>query len=700
MNMRHARRGKPARPDTKLWAPVTIAILGHRSAGKTSLAELLLQTARVTRTVGSVDQGTSLLDWSPLARRHRMTCRLATAWFDHAERAMVLVDTPGTSGLRHEQALAHHVADAAILVADAGEGVQLGTTLPADRAEPRPVFAVVTKLDRLTHRDPEGLQPIVAALDERVGGRVVPLQLPWFDPDGSLQGLLDVLGQRALRYADDASGLFSPEPLPPAQIPVVALARERLAEAVALTDDALLDQYLEDLELDHSSLTQGLSRAIASGAIVPLMLSSAAAHVGAGPLLDGLAAWCPAARPARVRDADGGVGELPASGRFVAEVVARQRDGDGQPVTWLKIWSGVAGRGEWRTADGRSVRVQKLYRIRGPRRATVAAPAAGALVATWEAADLPIGTTLTDGAACTVVRPQPPPPQVTWVLAGAHRERLHQEVQAVAAEDEALVFTEGDGAICLGGVSEAHLRMAVELIEERVGFEVLVDVPPVQYREVPRGRIADVEATHELRGAHGLATEYARCVLSVGPRPMNGGVAGLQFSDASSIDEEDLPERFRPAIREGCERALGRGPTAGFPVIGVDVELTGGDYNAMCSTEEHFFEAGSRGLRAALERCGTMLVEPWHEIRVECPQDVVGEVMSDLSAHRGRVRGLEVQSDVATIEATAPFRELRRYGPRLDALTSGRGRFYTGKERFEPVPDELVDEAIGSSRGG
>ena len=278
MNMRNTARGKASAREraATAWQPGTVVLLGHRSCGKTSLGELILQATRVTRQVGSVDARTSLLDWSEEEHKLGMTCALSTAWFEHAGAELVLIDTPGAPSLAHEQVRGLHVSDGAVLVVDAAQGVERGTEVAITRlAEgPWPTWVVVSKIERLVGELDDlvlGLDAAFAAgsTEGRRPPRVVPLHLPLWDADGSLQGLVDVLNEQILRYADDASGSFSPEPVPRALEPAVARARDLIAEAVALTDDELLEQYLEDLELSEADLEEGLARAVASGQAPP-----------------------------------------------------------------------------------------------------------------------------------------------------------------------------------------------------------------------------------------------------------------------------------------------------------------------------------------------------------------------------------------------------------------------------------------------
>ena len=475
--------------------------------------------------------------------------------------------------------------------------------------------------------------------------------------------------------------------------------------------DELLESYLEDLELSEPDLREGLQRAIASGDLIPVVLTSAHQHVGAEPLLDVMVRSRPPYRLPHVRDEDGASEELPKGTGFVGEVVARQRTRDGDPVTWIKVWSGTPPNGKWAVLlpDGppaserprKEVRVRKLYRIRGPRRATAPSPGRGALVAVFESLDVAVGTTLTDGTRLQVIGPRPPSAQAAWWVRGplAAAEAFQRSLERVVEADVGLslrwnaVF----GATLLCGASDGHLKLAVQRVSEACGYAVTTELPPVAYVEVPAEEVAAIRAVHEVRGEHGLVSEFGSCEIAL--RPRHGDVSmgtPLRFLDHAD-DEEELPSRFRPAIGEGSEQALQNGPLAGYPVAGVEVCLVGGAYDILCSTEEHFREAGRKAMRTALAHAGTRLFEPWCEVDIQAPQVSLGELLADLAAHRGRVVGMEVVGDTAELKAHCPYREMRTFSGRLQALTAGRGTFVLEETHHEPVPEHLVAEAIEAS---
>jgi elongation factor G len=243
----------------------------------------------------------------------------------------------------------------------------------------------------------------------------------------------------------------------------------------------------------------------------------------------------------------------------------------------------------------------------------------------------------------------------------------------------------------LGGASPEHLDRALEWLKSRWGLSVRAEYPPVAYREAPVSPIVGIQGAFR-RAEDGPNGTVTSCVLDVEPLPQG---EGFEFEDG--VDDFDLVKPFAGAIEEGVRRGLRQGPLAGYPVVGLRVRCAGGELDVLESTDEHFRGAGERAIRAALERVGTRLLEPWHRVEVRIPADAVGVVLSELSARRGRIQGLEVNGASARISCECPIRELRTFGQRLHALTGGRGDFSSRPSVYDVLPQNLVKDAMAAS---
>ena len=674
----------------------TFALAGHRSSGKTSTGDLLLHATGVTRVPGRVDDGTSLLDHDPEARRRRLTLGLSFAWMEWKDRVFHLVDTPGSEGLGHDRALALAGADAMVLVVGGPDGLQVGGERALEEADRSaiPRLALINRMDR-----PVDVAARLAELEAVSVAKPVAVQLPIY-ADGRFCGVVDVLGRRALLYDAASPGTLATAPIPDDQRESADVAWERLVEAVALTDDALLERYMEDLELPVELVREGLARAVRGARLMPVAYASTALGIGAEPLLELIASTFPSpATRKRVRavDVEGEDVDVDLEGGFVAQHLASCFDQDGKLYHVLRVWGGhPPRRGAWVHGEtGAVARVQKLYQIRGPRAAQARYDGPGSIVATWDPLPGRPGDTWTDGPRLVVGSPARPAPMTSWLLSTRDvlPARLAAALAGLESVDAALEIGPCDltGAPVLAGIDADHLDRAVTLLRDRFGVHVEASLPPIAYRETPSGAVHGVAGIHQ-RMSDGEVSEFGSCSVDLAPQsPADGN----WFRDDSGDDQ--IPEKFRPSIGEGVRRGLLHGPLAGYPVIGAGVRCTTGDYDILQSTGDHFRLAGERAVHLALERAGTRLLEPWCTLEVRVPSGEIGLVIAEVAARRGRIHGLEMDGREARVVADCPQRELRSFAPRLQAITAGRGRFMSRHSHYDALPQPLVKEAVAAS---
>ncbi len=682
-----------------------MALAGHRSAGKTSLAEALLQAAGVTRTVGRVRDGSALLDFLPIERRRGLSLQPSFAWLDWGDTRLHLIDTPGSDAATHARRMAVAAADALVVVVDLAEGPQLGAELALAEAAALgiPRWIVLTRMDRTT--DP---QPALSALRSLLGAPAVPVLLPAWGPTGAPLGVWSLWdGCWHPSGAPDAAA-----PLPTADGPEVdgrPAAWEVLSEAVAATDDALLERYLEDFALAPPVVRDGLVAATRRGALVPVLFANADPLVGVRPLLDALVTWTPTARerpPVPGWDADGEPLEVTAADRFVAQWVATQRDDEGELVRILRVWSGEAPpSGLWTHGPtGAPARVRKLYHLRGPRRATASQLGPGALIATWDPLPGTLGDAYTTGDPLHLRAPEAPSPMVDWWIGplGAdgkpapprspEARRFPEVLAALGILDPSVWIgpeVVHDGRV-IRGASEAQLAWFVERAAEWFGSVWATGPAPVPYREMPARGVTAVVGVHKIEDADGLVSAFGEVHVDLEPAEERvGGATDVVVENYLTGDE--IPPKFHAAVLAGVHEGAVTGPR-GRPVAGAVFRVVGGEYDILESTDAQLHEAGRIAAQAALARAGTRLLEPWVEVVVWVVPDAAGETLAELAARRGRILGLEVAGVDAAIHAVVPYRELRSFAPRLQSLTGGRGRFLADAWRWEPLPPHLEPE--------
>lgn len=680
--------GKPLRaaPGSRPHPGVRLfSLVGHRSCGKTQLAEALLAAGGVVRAAGRVDDGTALLDHDAESSARRASLFPSFAWIPWRDRVLHLVDTPGAASVALPARLARFAADLDVVVVSVPDGVERGTeeALVEARRRGRPAVAALTKLDRGAE-----LGSLVAELGLAAGRTPALLQLPWRE-DGALVGVIDLLTRCALR-GDQAEGSA-----PSALMAEIEAAREQLLEAIATTDEGLLEAYLERLDLNPEEAWAGLARGAAAGELLPVVIVSGLTGLGAGALLD--AVWELAPDPEQAAPAGS------EAAAFVAQWVATVPDDEGTPVSVLRVWAGeLPGQPALKhVGSGQVARVKKLYRVRGPRRAVAPSAEAGQIVAVWEPLPGLPGDVFTDGPAVSLGgAPRRPPMAWAWLrllspnptARRVDEERLRVALERLRRLDPGLAWEEDGGGVVLAGVSPAEVQLAVERLRVELGEVVSVGLPPVRYRERLVGAAAEVHGLHRKADGDDVL-ELGECWLDVRPTALEKG-----FEYEVTVDDDVLPRKFWGAVGEGARWALARGPLADCPVIGVHVTCVNGEYDALESVDAHFEAAGELAMRAALERCGTELMEPWSDVVIHLPGGLVGALMSDLPAHRGRVLGLEVDAEESQVHAWLPDAEVLRLGGRLEALASGRAWFVATPSHYERLPVELVSEVLKQTR--
>lgn len=684
-----AKGAGKAGDDAKTALPRSFALVGHRASGKTQLAESILHAAGVVREPGRVDDHDTLLDADPESRARGMGLWPGFAWVPWGRHVFELIDLPGAQAASWPARLAQQGADVTVLVVSAPDGLERGAAavLEDARQDERPLVAVLSRLDRARSA---GTVADTAASLGSARRRVAVLQHPVFEGN-KLVGVIDLLTHRLQRPGEGL--VATDEPVPDALLDEAHAARERLVEALALSDDALLEHYLEHLDLDADQARAGLLAGVRDGTLLPVVLSSAHLGLGTRLLLDTLAAVAP--DPAEWALPPG---TNPAP-QLVTQWLATLYDEDGEPYSVHRVWYGAVPANPVlvNTRTGVTTRAKKVYRVRGPRRALAPNPVAGSLIAVWEPLSGQPGDTFVDRGRVELSVPQPRGAMAwRWLRTSGRAqdaERLVVALEALRRVDPSLVWTDEsplDG-VRLGGHSHAQLDLAVERLRGRFGLQLRVEPVPVRYREHPKQRVERVGGTH-LRAVDGDVKEFGAAWLDVVPVAPEVG-----FAYRCDVDEDDLPRRFHAPIGEGARRALLAGPKAGYPVQGVRAWCVAGEYDALESTDAHFELAGEKAMAAALERAGTEILEPWSLVHLSAPADAVGPVLADLASHRSRVVGLQVDEERTLVEAQCPDEQLRTLASRLDAISAGRCWFTARASHLERLPEELVAGVVAAS---
>jgi elongation factor G len=685
-----------AMPD---YAPTNIrnvALVGHSGSGKTTLAEALLCHAGVRSRPGRVEEGTTACDFEPEARTRHLSIALSLAAFPVGTMKVNLLDTPGFADFFGEVRVACQAVDLVVIVVSAVEGVQAQTErawdLAVEMGLPRVFF--VNKLDR----DQASFQSTLADLQERFGPGIAPVELPLGVHEG-FHGIVDLLTDRAVRYE---GGVPQTVAVPDDLAREEQQVREQLVEGIVVGDDTLMQRYLDGEVIGFEELETTLANGVAQASVFPVICGSAALGVGVDRLASLLVELAPSPLRGRQLIVDAAGTRHPVAcdptAPPLAQVIKTIADPYAGKISLLRVWSGTLHPDLvlMNTRARAEERLHVLELLRGAEATPVSEAQAGDMVAVPKLTASRTGDTLSPkGTPVTVADPVVfDPPVYTIAIhsrASGEDEKLMTGLHRLEEEDPTLVVERVDEThqTLLSGAGEMHLAVALEKLQNRYGIGIDIEPVLIAYRETIARRMTAEGRYKKQTGGHG---QFGVAVLTVEPRPRG---SGFLFQDA--VVGGAIPKQYIPAVEKGVLEAMHHGGPHGYPVVDVSVTCTDGKYHPVDSSEMSFKMAGSLAFANALEQAGSLLLEPISHVEVTVPSALLGDVLSDLHARRGRVQSTGgKEGAIQHIEALVPTFELQRYATDLRSLTSGRGRFSRSFDHYDAVPEHLVNQVLAS----
>ncbi|MEZ4219908.1 MAG: elongation factor G [Polyangiaceae bacterium] len=665
-------------------------IIAHVDAGKTTLTERLLYATGALHRMGEVHHGSTTTDSDPLEQQKGITINSASVTCQWQDHELHLIDTPGHIDFNADVELALSVLDGAVVLLDGVAGVEAQTEAVWRQADRYglPLVCFVNKLDR----PGASLERCIDALVSKLGVRPALLTLP-LGQEAGFRGVIDLVEEQLLLWAEEDSLAFEVKPIPAALQPLATAARAKLIEQAADFDDELADAFLMERRAEAPLLRRALRRAALARSLVPTLCGSAYKKRGVQPLLDAVLHYlaAPTDRPDKVDEA--GTARRPADDEALSALAFKVvHDGFG-PLTLLRVFSGTLRKGDrvLNTRSGRVERVGRLVRVFADRREPIERAATGDIVG-LHGLDAVASDTLCDPAApVTLARARLPRAVVRVAIepvARADQERLAAALAKLLAADPALQ-RESDaetGQTLLSGLGELHLEVAVENLRKKHHCDVRVGKPRVAYHEAIRH-----EVNHEYEHCKqtGGPGQYAHVVMVVGPADSG---SGLVFEDATRGGA--IPTPFVAGVRQGIEEAMTVGVLGGYPIVDVHVRLLDGTTHPNDSSELAFKIASRKCFLEAARRAAPHLLEPIMRVEISTPPEGLGDVLGDLASRRGKVLQL-LEADVRRIVvAEVPLAELFGYAGRLRSLTSGRGTFNMELATYQAVPSPVAARVL------
>ncbi|MBI4286564.1 MAG: elongation factor G [Chloroflexi bacterium] len=660
-----------------------LVLLSHNGAGKTSLAEIVLFTAGAISRLGRVDEGTTTSDYDPDEIKHRMSINLSMLPCEWQGRKLNILDTPGYADFVGEVKSGMRVVEGAVIVICAASGVEVGSEQVWSYCEeaslPRLIF--VNKMDRENANFTKAVDEVQA----KFSPKCLPLQLPIGAQD-TFQGLVDLLAMKS----------YQGNPVQEAAIPAglaeqAASFRMKLVEAIAETDDALLEKYLGGEELSSSELSIGLKKAVAEGKVVPILVGSALKNIGITYLMDAIGQYVPSPKERPEKAGERVIGPDPDAplAALVFKVTADPYVGK---LTYFRVFSGTLNSNTqvWNATHGAMERVGQLYMVRGKTQEAVAQVAAGDMGAVAK-----LSVTGVSDMLCSqdnpmkltpIVFPEPVFSMAVHPKTKLDLDKLGNALTRLAEEDPTMhVRREADtNETIVSGLGETHLRVAVDKMQRKFGANVELSLPKVPYKETIT-TTTQAEYKHKKQtGGHG---QYGHVLLELEPLPR---ASGLEFVDR--VVGGAVPKNYIPAVEKGVYEAAQEGVLGGFPVVDVRVALFDGSFHPVDSSDICFKIAGAGAVKKGLAQAQPILLEPIMTIKVTVPGDFTGDIMSDLNTKRARVLGMIPSDGMNEIEAQVPLAEIQRYALDLRSLTQGRGTFTMQFSHYEPVPQHVAQK--------
>jgi len=661
-----------------------VCLIGHRGSGKTSLAEGMIGLAS-----GRNAPTSGVMDYAEEEAERGMTLGMSVASVEWKGRQLNILDTPGDGGFVADAFVAQRVADCAVLVVHAQDPIQVVTERVWRRGEKEgiPHVIVVNHLDR----ERADFRLVLEQLRDRFGQAVVPLNLP-IGHESDLKGVYGLLS--GIAFVDGEQSAAIPEGMEDE----VDAAKIQLFEAIAESDDTLLEKYLEGEELTSEDTFEGIRKGIADGVIIPVLAASAERMIGVDRLLDVIAGSAPSpASLSRWTSESGKTIPCDPEGPFAAYAFKTYQDPYAGRLSVLRVVSGRCRSDEALTnpRTGAAERLGGISHLVGKERSPVDEAVAGDIIAVAKLKDTATFDTLCKPEKVVSFEPvELPEPTAAFAVGAKTRgeeEKVFEAIKRVTDEDPSLKLERWDstGEDVLSGLAQMHVEFALDRIHRRHGVEVEAKTPKVPFMETITGAAKSQGRYKKQSGGRG---QFGDCHIEITPQPRG---AGFEFENA--IVGGAIPRQYIPAVEKGVLEAMKEGTIAGCPVVDVKVRLYDGSFHSVDSSEMAFKVAGSVAFKNAVEKSNPILLEPYIKVEVLVPTELVGDVMGDLSGRRGRPMGMEQRGERQVVQAEVPQVEMLTYARELRSITGGRANFHVESGHYEEVPPNMVEKILAAN---
>jgi elongation factor G len=679
-----------------------VAVVGHGASGKTTLVDALAFVSGASKRHGSIKEGTTLTDTAPEEIERKYSISLGCAFAEWKDTKVNLIDTPGFLDFQGDAIAGLTAADGALISVAAATGVEAGTERMFREALSRkdPVLFVISMMDK-EHAD---FDRAYRMIKDRLTSKVVPVEIPIGSAAG-FTGVINLFNKKAyVLKKGGKAGEVDEVDIPASEQERFARYHAEMVEAVAATDDALLERFFGGEELPGDDEMAALKEAMKREDLFPVLCCSAQQMVGVRTVLDFLVALMPNAYEMEELHAFKGAegsktveihpkDDAPFTA-LVFKTTAEPHVGD---VTFFRTFSGTVSTGQevYNATRDTAEKLNHLAVPLGKERVEVPRLHPGDIGCVAKLHNTHTNDTLSTKAH-PVRLPQIAFPEslVSFAVKAASRneeEKFQQGLHRLHDEDPTFQthYNSETHETIVGGLGERHIEVAMARLSRQFGTKAELSAPRIPYRETLTGA-ADGQGRHKKQS--GGRGQFGDCWVKM--RPAKRG-AGYSFID--SIVGGVIPRQYIPAVDKGIQEASARGILAGYPLVDFVAECYDGSYHSVDSNEASFKMAGIQGFKAVAPKCKPVLLEPLDHVEVTTPDDYLGDVMGDLSSRRGKLLGTEQADGIGSVvKAIVPQADLHLYGTRLAGLTHGRGSFVHKFHGYEQMPQEHASKIISA----
>ena len=683
-----------------------IGIMAHIDAGKTTTTERILYYTGVNHKIGETHEGSATMDWMAQEQERGITITSAATtcfWPDVKGRKnrINIIDTPGHVDFTVEVERSLRVLDGSVTVMCAKGGVEPQSETVWRQADkyrvPRMIY--VNKMDIMG----ANFFNVLDMIHDRLKCNAVPIQLP-IGAEADFKGIIDLVENKAYIYNDDLGKDISVVDIPEDMADIAEEYRGKMMEAVAESDEALMEKYLEGEELELDEIKAAIRKATIANLMVPVVCGTSYKNKGVQKLLDAIVAYMPCPLDIEnikgINPDTGEEEERPSSDSepFAALAFKIATDPFVGKLCFFRVYSGSvdAGSGVLNATKGHNERMGRILQMHANHRQDIETVYAGDIAAAVGIKKVTTGDTLCDQKHPIILESMEFPEPVIRVAiepkTKAGQEKMGIGLAKLAEEDPTFkTYTDEEtGQTIIAGMGELHLEIIVDRLLREFKVEANVGKPQVAYKETIR-KAADVDQKYARQS--GGKGQYGHVKIQVEP---NESGKGYVFENA--VVGGAIPREYIPAVDQGIQGAMQAGILAGYQVVDVKVKLYDGSYHEVDSSEMAFKIAGSMAFKEAMRKADPVILEPIMKVTVNVPEDYMGDVMGDLNSRRGQIQGMEARHGAQEIRALVPLSEMFGYATDLRSKTQGRGQYTMEPDSYIEVPKSIAEGIMNARK--